>query len=190
MTSHHLRTPAPDLLAQHAELRVNRHWPHLGRDELDQGHSVFVISEQLRRLGLADWTSRVLQWLARYDGLERHSDDGHNPTVAVRDRLIFLAGTHELLVQQQAELSCWQEMPLAQRKAFVTDHLLQLDFVSYRAFWGNDLVPNKQTRHWHPLKQIWLSFLEEGQPGEMLSVWHSPRGPLPSLHAVEEYLLT
>lgn len=179
----------PRWQAQHCAHQASADWPFLGRDALDHGHAVFAIVGHLGTLGLQAWTSRLLQWLARYDGFERYvEEDAHDPLLCVRDLLLgYVIGQGRALAAG-ADAGVGEAASARLRQCIVGD-ILQLDFVRYRAFWGPEPVPRRGARHWQPLKQTWLSFIESRQAGESLWVWLSPREPMPSLAALRAHLL-
>ncbi len=163
----------------------------MGRDALDHGHAVFAIVSHLRTLGLQGWTSRLVQWLARYDGFERYvEEDAHDPLLCVRDLLlrhVMRLGPAVRIERDADTLTGAASDSALQRR--IVDDILALDFVHYRAFLGPEPVPRRGARHWQPLKQAWLLFIESRQPHESLWVWLSPREPLPSLAALREHLM-
>jgi len=186
----------PRLQAQLSALQANPEWPHFGRDALDHGHAVFTIVEHLRILGLQTWTNRLVKWLAHYDGFERYvEDDAHDPILCVRDLLMrHVIGQGQRQGHKgpaRSNHDPGETCPVAPQalKSLIVNDILRLEFLRYRAFWGANPVPQSTSRHWQPLTQTWLSFIEHRLPGESLWVWLSPREPLPSLSLLRAHLL-
>lgn len=182
----------PRLQAQLSAHQANPEWPHFGRDALDHGHAVFTIADHLRILGLQAWTNRLLKWLAHYDGFERYvEEDAHDPVLCVRDLLM----RHVIGQGQKGPGPVGREHADAQQawqqecKHLIVNDILRQEFLRYRAFWGANPMPQPISRHWQPMEQSWLSFIENHRPGELLWVWLSPREPKPSLSLLRAHLL-
>lgn len=182
----------PQWQGQHRAHEASEDWPYLGRDALDHGHAIFAIAEHLRSLGLQTWTERLVQWLARYDGFECYvEEDAHDPILSVRDLIMqcVLRQGSERAEAIAPSSDAGREHRLVALKHSIVDGILALDFLRYRAFWGPDPVPRRNSRHWQPLKQSWLAFIESRRAGELLWVWLSPREPEPPLHVLRSHLL-
>lgn len=175
----------PRLRAQHSNPAPNAGWPHSGRDALDHAHAVYSIVQHLSTLGLASWTSRLLQWLGRYDGLERHLEDWQAPNICVRDVLL----RHVCRIPGEAAATLDFRVAHARRLAIVQD-LLTLDLVRVRAWWGNEHRPEASACFWSPLEQCWLDFIEmpHGEQ-DWLCVDDSRQASRPWLQQLSRYLL-
>lgn len=152
----------PDAMAQHSTHTTDPAWPHFGRDALDRHHAAFTIVAHLKSLGLGGWTTHLLSWLARFDGIEPHIPREHEPLTCVRQILysFVLAGRHI------------SDAHGNQLKEDVTAALLDADFVKYIAYWlphdgdsyaaSADQEPAGHRLHlWNPLNQSWLSYAQD-----------------------------
>ena len=118
-----------------------------------------MIVRALQRLGLADWAGTLLDWLGRYDGIEEHLHLEFDPPCCVRDVLAehvahwpALAPGQRLTPRERSE----------RIEAIVVD-VLQLEFLSTRAFWGPWMSKRVV---WQPLQEHWMWFLQYGPDTE------------------------
>ena len=149
-------------------LQISPYMPQLGRDLLDRSHALFTIVESLRYLGLSEWTTTLLGWLGRFDGLEVHIQEESDPVLCVRQVLMgFVAVVRKGLVWKGQQ---W----IQDLKQQIVDRLVALDFVHHRTYWSDR--PPQMRLEWHPLKQSWLEFIELGQQQEQLCTWRPRRG--------------
>lgn len=137
------------------------------RDKLDRTHAAFTIIESLRTLNLAAWSSTLMSWLGRFDGIELHIHEDCDPLPCVR----------QILLGHVADKGWggkgWQgDVMLLQAR--IIDDLVALDFVHHRAYWSAH--PPKPRREFDPLETTWLEFMTLGQPDEDLCVWRPERG--------------
>jgi hypothetical protein len=191
----------PSMQTSQPALSVYDEYPYFGRHAGDHAHAPFVIVRCLIRLGLADWSATLLDWLARYDGLEQHLGNDFryetrfDPFIAVRDVLLqHVTGWPE-------SDSVWRLTPVRRRQRIeaIIDDLLELQFVGANAFWGG-----KQRSVWDPFTQDWLQFIELGPDlaelrhmgenqdhnGEgLLDAWSSPETARRSRPAIRRMLL-
>jgi len=161
-------TVTPSLRSQHLPVQPDHEFPFLGRDPMDRGCAVFAIVQAMHGLGQADKTSRLLQWLGRFEGLEQHLEEHQDPVQCVRQVLL------QFLASMPASASALEhehpgDWPL------IVMALMSLDFMHMRSAWsrGEDAKPRIV---WNPLQQSWLSFLAEGQHGETLATWTPANG--------------
>jgi len=49
------------------------------------------MAESLQQLGLESWTARLLSWLGRFEGLERHLEEDCDPVLCVRQILRLIS---------------------------------------------------------------------------------------------------
>jgi hypothetical protein len=132
-------------------------YPRFGRDALDHPHAPYAIVLLLQQLGLSDWTSILLGWLGRYDGVEEYLHLEEDPACRTRDVLMRHAVE---AAAADAQHPPSQEV-LQSRKTRIVHDLLQLDFLRCTAYWGPLLV---KTMPWKPLEQSWMSFLDQVPP--------------------------
>ncbi len=173
----------PDLNAQLRVAHPNDGAPHLGRDSMDHTHAVFVIVQSLGELGLSSWSATLLQWLGRFDGFEMHLPDECDPAICVRQTLL----RHVAAIPSPEEVA----PPFSPERTGVlcrqiVQDLIELDFVSYRSYWGQLLAPRL---HWDPLSHSWLTFLECGQPEEDICTWCPVHTNDQLLHSHSAFLL-
>lgn len=179
--------PKPSIESQLTQPTPDPAFPHFGRDAQDRTHAVYSIIEHMTTLGLADWVPHLTQWLAHYDGLEMYAEDEEDPHLCVRQ---ILQNHCEQLKEQGSGAS--SAIDASVRKTRIVDEILDLNFVRYRAHWGNDLVPDAASRQWNPLKMSWFDFLKQGDPDhptEALHITLTDKLPLPPLETLREYLL-
>lgn len=131
-----------------------KEFPRFGRDSLDHAHAPYAIVILLQQIGLSAWTSVLLGWLGRYDGLEEHLHLEEDPARCVRDVLM----RHAIQTAPNDKGRAPLPASLLERKAAIVQDLLQLAFVRSRAYWGPFLV---RKRIWNPLEQPWMAFLDE-----------------------------
>lgn len=136
-------------------------FPFLGRVPLDRSGAVFTIIETLKQLGQERRTSTLMCWLGRFDGLEMHLEEEHDPLLCVRQLLLSFVVTHTSLeyARPTRQAACWKQ---------IVQSILRLDFVHSHSSWGTDTKPRLV---WNPMAQPWLEFLNEGRAGEALTTW-------------------
>lgn len=123
-----------------------------------------------------------MRWLSNYDGLERWVEEGKAPSIEVRDVLA-------VYVSEFGALAKLPGADLAALRRAITDELLQLEFLRYRAYWGRGLIHDADARVWQPLETPWLSFVDASRPGEELMVFFAAGGIDPPLEAHRRFLL-
>jgi len=132
-----------------------KEYPWWGRGELDHAHAPYMIVRSLQRLGLSDWAGTLLDWLGRYDGIEEHLHADLDPPACVRDVLAEHADHWPALAPGHSLQSAERR---ARIEAIVED-ILQLEFLTSRAYWGPWLVKKIV---WDPLQEHWMWFLQYG----------------------------
>lgn len=162
--------------------------PAPGRSVSDRSHAIFAIQAYLQALGLHGWIDRFIQWLGRYDGLEQYVEPEDEPLICVRNVLHRHVCEVRKWVSEKRSCSVAADL-LQQLKRRIVDDLLELNFVRYAAFLGNEPVPDGRRPRWQPLRQGWLEFMEVRQAGEQLWIWQRSDGPNPSRAALRDYLL-
>ncbi len=144
-------------------------FPFLGRVPLDRSGAVFTIIETLKQLGQERRTSTLMCWLGRFDGLEMHLEEEHDPLLCVRQLLLSFVVTYTSLeyARPTRQAACWKQ---------IVQSILSLDFVQSHSSWGTDTKPRLV---WNPMAQPWLEFLKEGRAGETLTTWIPESGNPP-----------
>ena len=157
-------------------------FPHFGRDAQDHSHALYSIIALLCSMGLQAWVPQLTRWLGQYDGLEMYTEHEEDPHWCVR----------QILLNHRNACTKGQALDEQALKTSIVEDILELNFVRYRAHWGNDLVPDEASRKWEPLKTDWFSFLKQGDPEhptEALHIWMTEKYPRPSLTELRTYLL-
>lgn len=157
----------------------NPDFPHWGRDQLDHGHAVFAVVAHLRSLKLEGWAPRIVHWLSFYDGIERWVDLGQEPSVCVRD----------VLACHVMRSGAGVPPSKTALKQAITEDLLQLEFLCYRAWWGPGMLADGHARVWRPLAQPWLEFIDSERPGDELMVFQTENNMDPPLAIHRQFLL-
>lgn len=142
-------------------------WPKFGRDLMDREHAVYVIATTLDALKLGNWTHTLVTWLGNYDGLETILPEEHDPLICVRS----LLGQYMLRKVEIGRIAV---------------DLCSQPFLRHRAAWVD--VQGQTRRNWHPLKQPWLEFIDQHEPGEELRVWEGENA-FPDPEELRLYLL-
>lgn len=153
----------PSFRSQHMPVRPSQEHPFLGRDPLDHGCAIFTVIEFLQQLGLESWTARLLSWLGRFEGLERHLEEDCDPVLCVR----------QILLRHVAD----QPRGAGDQKgvADVTWHtIVAQPFVQVCCDWSIDGL--RPRIRWDPIEHTFLQFLALGHAEEDLSVWTPASG--------------
>ena len=130
-----------------------KEYPRFGRDSLDHAHAPYAIVLLLVQLDLAHWSSVLLGWLSRYDGVEEYLHVEEHPARCTRDLLM----RHVMQRGAPSTTPSPSRKTLRERQKRIVLDLLQLDFLRVKAYWGpvgvKDIV-------WCPLEQSWMAFLD------------------------------
>jgi hypothetical protein len=134
-------------------------YPYCGRFVDDHAHAPFVIARSLVQLGLGEWTSTLLNWLGRFDGVEEHLGEGFeqpdyrlDPVMCVRDVLL----SHLVRYPPLDASACLTPEQRRERIEAIVSELLKLEFVGAKANWRG------KERPWNSLGEDWLLFIELG----------------------------
>lgn len=158
---------SPSFRSQHMPVRPSQEHPFLGRDPLDHGCAIFTVIESLQQLGLEGRTARLLSWLGRFEGLERHLEDDSDPVLSVRQILLrHVADQPRSEVAQQGLADAtWHS---------IVHTIVAQPFVQVCCDWSMDGL--RPRIRWDPIEHSFLQFLALGHAGEELSVWTPAAG--------------
>ncbi|WP_198972031.1 hypothetical protein [Xylophilus sp. ASV27] len=166
----------PSLFSQHLPVRPSEDAPYFGRDPMDRTCAIFTIVEALQQLDLGRHAVRLLLWLGRFEGLEKHLEEEHDPVLCVRQILLQHVADRPLGVP--GDEKTWHSIVRA---------IMGQQFIHTCSDWsGPDLRPRVR---WNPQRQSFLEFLAEGLPGEDMATWSPDRGNLELSLQCAEHLL-
>ena len=153
---------SPSFRSQHMPVRPSQEHPFLGRDPLDHGCAIFTVIESLQQLGLEGRTARLLSWLGRFEGLERHLEEDSDPVLSVRQILLRHVADQPRgeVVQQGLADATWHS---------IVHTIVAQPFVHVCCDWSMDGLRPRIC--WDPIEHSFLQFLALGHAGEELSVW-------------------
>lgn len=157
----------PSLFSQHLPVRPSEEPPYLGRDPMDRTCAIFTILEALLQLGLGAKAVRLLRWLGRFEGLEKHLEEDLDPVLCIRQIVLQHVAERPLCAPatEDARERTWRS---------IVDAILAQHFIHTCSDWsGPDLRPRVL---WNPLNQPFLEFLDEGRPGEDMATWSPEHG--------------
>ncbi|MXN30191.1 hypothetical protein [Delftia sp. CH05] len=153
---------SPSFRSQHMPVRPSQEHPFLGRDPLDHGCAIFTVIESLQQLGLEGRTARLLSWLGRFEGLERHLEEDSDPVLSVRQILLrHVADQPRCEVAQKGLADAtWQS---------IVHTIVAQPFVHVCCDWSMDGL--RPRIRWDPSEHTFLQFVGLGQAQEDLAVW-------------------
>ncbi|WP_126312662.1 hypothetical protein [Delftia acidovorans] len=157
----------PSFRSQHMPVRPSQEHPFLGRDPLDHGCAIFTVIESLQQLGLESWTARLLSWLGRFEGLERHLEEDCDPVLCVRQILLRHVADQPRGAGEQKGLAdvTWHS---------IVHTIVAQPFVQVCCDWSIDGL--RPRIRWDPIEHTFLQFLALGHADEDLSVWTPAAG--------------